>query len=159
MWDLQLGVFNYSLSHLIWSERLFLCTGSLILHYGSCYREEEGVGFQPRVAQSFKGSLNKNTAKFKEIECVINGEESQKCRREGKEVYMPFSFLQHYFEASLCSKGGNPNIFYKANMTCLINLHVIQPIRKLNTISAFLSCLLELDMYKLYMYFWKMKNI
>lgn len=75
--------------------------------WGSCdmahkdnnfYREEEGVGFQPRVAQSFKGSLNKNTAKFKEIECVINGEESQKCRREGKEVYMPFSFLQHYFE-------------------------------------------------------------
>lgn len=73
--------------------------------FGSCdinqrddnfYRE--GVGFQPRVAQSFKENLNKNALKYKEIECVVNGEESFKCRREAKEVYMPFSFIQKYFE-------------------------------------------------------------
>lgn len=58
----------------------------------------EGVGFQPRVAQSFKENVNKNALKCKEIECVINGEESFKCRREAKEVYMPFSFIQRYFE-------------------------------------------------------------
>ncbi|VDI69298.1 heparosan-N-sulfate-glucuronate 5-epimerase [Mytilus galloprovincialis] len=76
-----------------------------VYQWGSCdigHRDDnfyrENVGFQPRVAQSFKENSNKNTLKYKEIECVINGEDSQKCRREAKEVYMPFSFIQKYFE-------------------------------------------------------------
>ena len=52
------------------------------------------------MAQSFKENFSKNLIKYKEIECVINGEESVKCRREAKDVYMPFSFIQRYFEVS-----------------------------------------------------------
>lgn len=33
-----------------------------------------------------------------EIECVINGEDVIGCRKEGDEVYVPFSFLHRYFE-------------------------------------------------------------
>uniref|UniRef100_A0A2R5LJV9 heparosan-N-sulfate-glucuronate 5-epimerase n=1 Tax=Ornithodoros turicata TaxID=34597 RepID=A0A2R5LJV9_9ACAR len=33
-----------------------------------------------------------------EITCVINNEYSLSCRKEGSEVYVPFSFLQRYFE-------------------------------------------------------------
>lgn len=33
-----------------------------------------------------------------EIDCVINGEYSVACRREGDEIYLPFSFLHDYFE-------------------------------------------------------------
>lgn len=35
---------------------------------------------------------------FEEIECVINQEYSVSCRKEGEEVYLPFSFLHKYFE-------------------------------------------------------------
>ncbi|KAH9513416.1 hypothetical protein Btru_032956 [Bulinus truncatus] len=35
---------------------------------------------------------------YHELECSINGEVTIKCRREGNEVYMPFSFIKNYFE-------------------------------------------------------------
>ncbi|XP_063233030.1 D-glucuronyl C5-epimerase B [Bacillus rossius redtenbacheri] len=35
---------------------------------------------------------------YEEIECHINGEFSIGCRKEGNEIYLPFSFLHKYFE-------------------------------------------------------------
>lgn len=34
----------------------------------------------------------------KEIDCYINNEYPISCRKEGDEVYLPFSFLHRYFE-------------------------------------------------------------
>ena len=36
--------------------------------------------------------------KYEEIDCLINDESSVKCRREGGEVYLPFSWMEKYFE-------------------------------------------------------------
>lgn len=38
---------------------------------------------------------------YHEIDCNINSETTVKCRREGNEVYMPFSFVKNYFEVIL----------------------------------------------------------
>ena len=35
---------------------------------------------------------------YEEIDCHINGEYSIGCRKEGGEIYFPFSFLHKYFE-------------------------------------------------------------
>ena len=35
---------------------------------------------------------------FSAVECDVNGEYPVDCRREGSEVYVPFSFLSKYFE-------------------------------------------------------------
>ena len=43
------------------------------------------------------GSLTDNIA-YRDIECVINEEYTVTCRREGTEVYLPFSFVSKYFE-------------------------------------------------------------
>ena len=36
--------------------------------------------------------------KYQEIECLINDDYSIQGRREGEEVYIPFSFIEKYFE-------------------------------------------------------------
>lgn len=56
------------------------------------YRDQR-LSFQPRVAQSFSKESQSSS-----IECVVNGEKSYTCRREGNAVFMPFSFIQKYFE-------------------------------------------------------------
>lgn len=43
-------------------------------------------------------SANRQTEPTEEIDCFINQEYSISCRREGDEVYLPFSFLHKYFE-------------------------------------------------------------
>ncbi|XP_062592162.1 D-glucuronyl C5-epimerase B-like [Saccostrea cucullata] len=55
-------------------------------------------GFQPRAAQSYTHAKRTNKLDYEEIECVINGDYSVKGRKDGNEVYMPFSFIQKYFE-------------------------------------------------------------
>lgn len=35
---------------------------------------------------------------YEEIDCLINGDIALKCRKEGDEVYLPFSFIHKYFE-------------------------------------------------------------
>ncbi|TWW67776.1 D-glucuronyl C5-epimerase B [Takifugu flavidus] len=37
-------------------------------------------------------------SKFEEIDCLINDEASIKCRRAGGEIYMPFGWMEKYFE-------------------------------------------------------------
>lgn len=36
---------------------------------------------------------------YREIDCRINGDRSIPCRLEGNEVFLPFSFINQYFEA------------------------------------------------------------
>ncbi|KAM9860810.1 D-glucuronyl C5-epimerase B [Aulostomus maculatus] len=36
--------------------------------------------------------------KYEEIDCLVNDESIVKCRREGTEIYMPFSWMEKYFE-------------------------------------------------------------
>ena len=62
---------------------------------------DSSVGFQPRVAQSYNHVKENKPIKYAEIECVINGDYSVEGRREGKEVFLPFSFIQNYFEVFL----------------------------------------------------------
>ncbi|XP_014662775.1 PREDICTED: D-glucuronyl C5-epimerase-like isoform X2 [Priapulus caudatus] len=54
----------------------------------------------PRDARVPKLRLNHetNAESYSNIECLINDEYTVSCRREGKEVYVPFSFLEKYFE-------------------------------------------------------------
>ncbi|XP_061198385.1 D-glucuronyl C5-epimerase-like [Saccostrea echinata] len=59
---------------------------------------EASVGFQPRVAQAYNHVERNKPIKYEELECVINGDYSIMGRKEGKDVYMPFSFIQKYFE-------------------------------------------------------------
>lgn len=42
--------------------------------------------------------LSKNSIPYQELDCVINGEYTVGCRREGEDVYLPFSFISKYFE-------------------------------------------------------------
>ncbi|XP_077280040.1 D-glucuronyl C5-epimerase isoform X1 [Temnothorax americanus] len=44
-----------------------------------------------------KDRLNAESA-YQEIDCHINGDYSVGCRKEGDEVYVPFSFIHKYFE-------------------------------------------------------------
>ena len=55
-------------------------------------------GFHPRVAQSYTRGKGTQPIEYEEIECVINGDYTVKGRKDGDEVYMPFSFIQKYFE-------------------------------------------------------------
>ncbi|KAK3105288.1 hypothetical protein FSP39_021688 [Pinctada imbricata] len=66
-------------------------------------KDPHGAGyesFHPRAAQSYNHvkEMEMPPLKYREIECVINGDYSVKGRREGKEIYLPFSFIQKYFE-------------------------------------------------------------
>lgn len=38
---------------------------------------------------------------IEEIDCLINQEYTVSCRREGDEIYVPFSFLHDYFEVKM----------------------------------------------------------
>ncbi|XP_048775453.1 D-glucuronyl C5-epimerase B-like [Ostrea edulis] len=58
----------------------------------------DSKGFQPRAAQSYTHSKGTKPIRFEEIECVINGDSTVKGIKDGSEVYMPFSFIQKYFE-------------------------------------------------------------
>lgn len=55
-------------------------------------------GFQPRVAHSYDIAKEKQPVEYEEIDCIINEDYTVKGRKEGSEVYMPFSFIQKYFE-------------------------------------------------------------
>ena len=41
-----------------------------------------------------------NELDYLEIDCLINGRKTISCRKEGDEVYIPFSFIHNYFEVS-----------------------------------------------------------
>uniref|UniRef100_T1JNE4 heparosan-N-sulfate-glucuronate 5-epimerase n=1 Tax=Strigamia maritima TaxID=126957 RepID=T1JNE4_STRMM len=76
------------------------------LHKDDSYVEDSVYG--NAVNGPTRHDFNTNT--LEEIECLINGEYPISCRREGQEVYVPFSFLHKYFEVYgkvvLSSAGG-----------------------------------------------------
>ncbi|XP_018110715.1 D-glucuronyl C5-epimerase isoform X2 [Xenopus laevis] len=58
---------------------------------------EEASPQEQQKAPPLVGS--KGTAqKYEEIDCMINEEQTVPCRKEGTEVYMPFSWVEKYFE-------------------------------------------------------------
>lgn len=56
------------------------------------------MGKLNRVFQLFVGNQYELAAE--EIDCIINDEYKIGCRREGDEVFVPFSFIKKYFEVS-----------------------------------------------------------
>lgn len=63
------------------------------------YGEELAAAASGSVINPPQSSVDPaSTVTTAEIDCVINGEYTVSCRREGSEVYVPFSFLHKYFE-------------------------------------------------------------
>ncbi|XP_063781594.1 D-glucuronyl C5-epimerase isoform X2 [Pseudophryne corroboree] len=60
-------------------------------------RSEEASPQEQQKAPPLVGSKGTGQ-KYEEIDCVINDDQSVRCRREGNEVYMPFSWMEKYFE-------------------------------------------------------------
>ena len=54
--------------------------------------------------QHLNGLADSESINYAEIDCVINDEYKVACRREGQEVYLPFSFISKYFEVRFLSK-------------------------------------------------------
>lgn len=61
------------------------------------------------IGQSAEGG----PLQYKEIECVVNGDYSIKGRREDQEIFLPFSFVQRYFEVitNIYQNGINSHLF------------------------------------------------
>ncbi|XP_041770824.1 D-glucuronyl C5-epimerase B isoform X1 [Anopheles merus] len=57
-----------------------------------------GHGFVPKWPQHHGDSADSPFEQTEEIDCIINQEYAIGCRKEGDEVYLPFSFLQKYFD-------------------------------------------------------------
>uniref|UniRef100_A0A336N0X0 CSON004110 protein n=1 Tax=Culicoides sonorensis TaxID=179676 RepID=A0A336N0X0_CULSO len=49
-------------------------------------------------SERYKQSNNGEIVPFEDIECNINAEYVIACKKQGSEVYLPFSFIQKYFE-------------------------------------------------------------
>lgn len=60
-------------------------------------RSEEASPQEQQKAPPLVGSKGTGP-KYEEIDCVINEDQTIRCRREGSEVYMPFSWMEKYFE-------------------------------------------------------------
>ena len=54
--------------------------------------------FKAEMAQVKSEQLHGNAKQYEEIDCLINDDMTVIGRREGSEVYFPFSFIQQYFE-------------------------------------------------------------
>ncbi|NXB51385.1 GLCE epimerase, partial [Leucopsar rothschildi] len=59
--------------------------------------EEASPQDQPK-APGIPGSAGKAAPRYEEIDCVINEEHTVKGRREGSEVFLPFSWVEKYFQ-------------------------------------------------------------
>ncbi|NXF66792.1 GLCE epimerase, partial [Ciccaba nigrolineata] len=64
-------------------------------------QSEEASPQEQQKAPPIAGGFNSNKAlglKYEEIDCLINDEHTIKGRREGNEVFLPFSWVEKYFE-------------------------------------------------------------
>jgi heparosan-N-sulfate-glucuronate 5-epimerase len=52
----------------------------------------------PHLQQSSAPLEKGGASPLKEVDCLINEEYTVSCRREGAEVFLPFSFVSKYFE-------------------------------------------------------------
>ncbi|CAH2274534.1 D-glucuronyl C5-epimerase [Pelobates cultripes] len=58
--------------------------------------EEASPQEQQKAPPLVESKLTK--PKYEDLDCVINEDQVVRCRREGSEVYMPFSWVEKYFE-------------------------------------------------------------
>ncbi|NXQ33365.1 GLCE epimerase, partial [Alaudala cheleensis] len=59
---------------------------------------EEASPQEPPRAPGIPGNAGKAAPRYEEIDCVINEEHTVKGRREGGEVFLPFSWVERYFQ-------------------------------------------------------------
>ncbi|NXB29075.1 GLCE epimerase, partial [Eulacestoma nigropectus] len=64
---------------------------------GAAEGEEASLRDRPK-APGVAGSAGKGGPRYEEIDCVINEEHTVKGRREGAEVFLPFSWVEKYFQ-------------------------------------------------------------
>ncbi|NXA91697.1 GLCE epimerase, partial [Melanocharis versteri] len=64
---------------------------------GGSDSEEASPPEQPK-APGAPGSAGRAAPRYEEIDCVINEEHTVKGRREGSEVFLPFSWVEKYFQ-------------------------------------------------------------
>ena len=64
---------------------MFKCSHAVSNH-ASSYRDEAGF--------KTKGKYRS----YEELDCSINGQYHVSCRKEGKEVFLPFTFLEKYYD-------------------------------------------------------------
>ncbi|NXE43984.1 GLCE epimerase, partial [Ptilorrhoa leucosticta] len=60
--------------------------------------EEASPREQRPKAPGMPGSAGRGALRYEEIDCVINEEHTVKGRREGSEVFLPFSWVEKYFQ-------------------------------------------------------------
>lgn len=61
----------------------------------------QGMGEEAKMAHAHLQQVaapGGDPVSYRPLECVINEEYTVNCRREANEVYLPFSFIQKYFE-------------------------------------------------------------
>ena len=58
----------------------------------------DGAAAQSGSQVTRSADVSKGSMPYEDIDCVINGEYTVGCRREGDDVYLPFSFISKYFE-------------------------------------------------------------
>ena len=80
---------------------------------------ENNIRFVNRGAKNYNMPVNEMempVSNLQNIECEINKEYSVQCRKDGNEVYLPFSFIEKYFEVGnnfLCRRYVNVFFFVK----------------------------------------------
>ncbi|GAB1602182.1 D-glucuronyl C5-epimerase-like [Argonauta hians] len=67
------------------------------LKLGTDYKESH-INQRGAKSLAYGGGRHYNSLPYDEVECLINKEYTVKCRREGKETFIPFSFIERYFE-------------------------------------------------------------
>uniref|UniRef100_A0A8C5UAV0 heparosan-N-sulfate-glucuronate 5-epimerase n=1 Tax=Malurus cyaneus samueli TaxID=2593467 RepID=A0A8C5UAV0_9PASS len=60
--------------------------------------EEASPRELPKAPAAGAGSAGKGGLRYEEIDCIINEEHTVKGRREGNEVFLPFSWVEKYFQ-------------------------------------------------------------
>uniref|UniRef100_A0A1B0GDK9 heparosan-N-sulfate-glucuronate 5-epimerase n=1 Tax=Glossina morsitans morsitans TaxID=37546 RepID=A0A1B0GDK9_GLOMM len=77
-----------------WDRRLYAVGNADLLH-DQIDGSDDGIG-------GIAASDGVNLQELQDIECIINQEYTVHCKRDGDnhEVYVPFSFLRHYFDIS-----------------------------------------------------------
>nr|ATU82814.1 secreted hypothetical protein [Pristhesancus plagipennis] len=88
--NLKLLIFCVCLCLLFLSVSIWTKCGGEIPTFPRSYKDNQAKNKQNTVGIEASG--------FEEIDCHINGDYNVPCRKEGDEVYLPFSFIHKYFE-------------------------------------------------------------
>ncbi|XP_014255745.1 D-glucuronyl C5-epimerase B [Cimex lectularius] len=89
--NLKLTILCICICLTILSVSIWTRCGGEIPSFPSSFKDES-------VRSKIQSAIGSEGSGLEEIECHINGEYSVPCRKEGDEVYLPFSFIHKYFE-------------------------------------------------------------